>query len=160
MESKSTPSPSPKTKIDQAIDKLFAYLQRRWQLLALVILYIFFRPTFESKFVVLLQSFTPSWGSFIVWCGIIVTALAYTYVLCRRRYVISEGVLSWTAVLLVGWAYYRFIGVEDYVTTPTRIPGNTWYMLRRLPSFLRGLYGICSMVVASASHKIQARGSE
>lgn len=123
MESKSTPSPSPKTKIDQTIDKLFAYLQRRWQLLALVILYIFFRPTFESKFVVLLQSFTPSWGSFIVWCGIIVTALAYTYVLCRRRYVISEGVLSWTAVLLVGWAYYRFIGVEDYVTTPTRIPG-------------------------------------
>ena len=74
MESKSTPSPSPKTKIDQFIDGLFAYLQRRWQLLALVILYIFFRPTFESKLVALLQPFEPSWGSFIVWCGIIVTA--------------------------------------------------------------------------------------
>ena len=123
MESKSTPSPSPKTKIDQFIDGLFAYLQRRWQLLALVILYIFFRPTFESKLVALLQSFEPSWGSFIVWCGIIVTALAYTYILCRRRYVISEGVRSWTVVLLVGWVYYRFIGVEDYVATPTRIPG-------------------------------------
>lgn len=123
MVSKSTPSPSPKTKIDQFIDKLFAYLQRRWQLLALVILYIFFRPTFESKLVALLQPFEPSWGSFIVWCGIIVTALAYTYVLCRRRYVISGGVRSWTAVLLVGWACYRLIGVEDYVATPTRIPG-------------------------------------
>ncbi len=123
MESMSTPSPSPKTKINQVIDALFAYLQRRWQLLTLVILYIFFRPTFESKLVALLQSFEPSWGSFIVWCGIIVTALAYTYLLCRRRYVISGGVRSWTVVLLVGWAYYRFIGVEDYVTTPTRIPG-------------------------------------
>ena len=123
MESKSTPYSSPKTKIDQVIDGLFTYLQRRWQLLALVILYIFFRPTFESKLVALLQSFEPSWGSFIVWLGIIVTALTYTYVLCRRRYVISEGVLSWTAFLLLGWAYYRFIGVEDYVATPTQIPG-------------------------------------
>ena len=123
MESMSTPSPSPKTKINQVIDALFAYLQRRWQLLTLVILYIFFRPTFESKLVALLLSFESSWGSFIVWCGIIVTALAYTYLLCRRRYVISGGVRSWTVVLLVGWAYYRFIGVEDYVTTPTRIPG-------------------------------------
>ena len=123
MVSKPTPSSSPKTKIDQAIDGLFAYLQRRWRLLTLVILYIFFRPTFESKLVALLQSFEPSWGSFIVWCGIIVTALAYTCVLCRRRYVISEGVRSWTAFLLLGWAYYRFIGVEDYVATPTRIPG-------------------------------------
>ena len=123
MVSKSTPSSSPKTKINQVIDRLFAYLQRQWRLVALVILYIFFHPTFESKLVALLQSFAPSWGSFIVWCGIIVTALTYTYVLCRRRYVISEGVRAWTAVLLVGWAYYRFIGVEDYVATPTRIPG-------------------------------------
>ena len=123
MVSKSTPSSSPKTKINQVIDRLFAYLQRQWRLVALVILYIFFHPTFESKLVALLQSFAPSWGSFIVWCGIIVTALTYTYVLCRRRYVISEGVRAWTAVLLVGWAYYRFIGVEDYVATPTPIPG-------------------------------------
>ena len=123
MVSKSTPSPSPQTKIDQFIDKLFAYLQRRWRLLALVILYIFFRPTFESKLVALLQSFEPSWGSFIVWCGIIVTALTYTYVLCRRRYVISEGVLSWAVVLLVGWICYRFFGVTDHVAIQTRIPG-------------------------------------
>lgn len=123
MESKSTPSSSPKTKINQAIDELFAYLQRQWRLVALVILYIFFHPTFESKLVALLQSFAPSWGSFIVWCGIIVTALTYTYVLCRRRYVISEGVLSWAVVLLVGWVCYRFFGVTDHVAIQTRIPG-------------------------------------
>lgn len=144
MESKSTPSPSPKTKIDQFIDKLFAYLQRRWQLLALVILYIFFRPTFESKLVALLQSFEPSWGSFIVWCGIIVTALAYTYVLCRRRYVISEGVLSWTAFLLLGWAYYRFIDTH-YIAIPTPIAGVCYVDL--LP-----ILGSCVALVVGWSH--------
>lgn len=141
----STPSPSPKTKINQVIDALFAYLQRRWQLLTLVILYIFFRPTFESKLVALLQSFEPSWGSFIVWCGIIVTALAYTYLLCRRRYVISGGVRSWTVVLLVGWAYYRFIGVADYVATPTPIPGVCYVDL--FP-----ILGSCVAVVIYRSH--------
>lgn len=144
MESKSTPSPSPKTKIDQAIDELFAYLQRRWQLIASVILYIFFRPTFESKLVALLQSFEPSWGSFIVWLGIIVTALTYTYVLCRRRYVISEGVLAWTVVLLVGWAYYRFIDTH-YIATPTPIPGICYVDL--LP-----ILGSCGALLVGWSH--------
>lgn len=144
MVSKSTPSPSPKTKIDQAIDELFAYLQRRWQLIASVILYIFFRPTFESKLVALLQSFEPSWGSFIVWLGIIVTALTYTYVLCRRRYVISEGVLAWTVVLLVGWAYYRFIDTH-YIAIPPPITGVCYVDL--LP-----ILGSCVALVVGWSH--------
>lgn len=144
MESNSTPSPTKKTKIDQVIDRLFAYLQRQWRLVALVILYTFFRPTFESKFVALLQSFAPSWVSFIVWCGIIVTALAYAYVLCRRRYVISEGVLSWTAFLLLGWAYYRFIDTH-YIATPTPIPGICYVDL--LP-----ILGSCVALVVGWSH--------
>ena len=149
MVSKSTPSPSPKTKIDQAIDGLFAYLQRRWQLLALVILYIFYRPSFESKLVALLQSFEPSWGSFIVWCGIIVTALTYTYALCRRRYVISEGVLSCTVVLLVGWAYYRFIDTH-YIAIPTPIAGVCYVDL--LP-----ILGSCVALVVGWSHWKRAK---
>ena len=144
MESNSTSSSIQKTKIDQVIDGLFAYLQRRWRLLALVILYIFFRPTFESKLVALLQSFEPSWRSFILWCGIIVTALAYTYLLCRRRYVISEGVRSWTTVLLVGWAYYRFIDTH-YIATPTPISGICYVDL--LP-----ILGSCMVLVAGWSH--------
>ena len=47
-------------------DNLRAYLRRHWRLLALLILYIFFRPTFEEKLASLLQFFDPSWGSFIV----------------------------------------------------------------------------------------------
>ena len=144
MESNSTSSSIQKTKIDQVIDGLFAYLQRRWRLLALVILYIFFRPTFESKLVALLQSFEPSWRSFILWCGIIVTALAYTYLLCRRRYVISEGVRSWTTVLLVGWAYYRFIDTH-YIATPTPISGICYVDL--LP-----ILGSCMVLVAGGAH--------
>lgn len=117
MDSNSTPSPTPKTKIDQVVDRLFAYLQHQWRLVALVILYTFFRPTFESKLVVLLQPFEPSWGSFIVWFGIIVTALAYTYILCRRRYVISESALSWALIALLSWYHYRFNGIPQYEAT-------------------------------------------
>ena len=149
MESKSTTSSSAKTKINQFIDELFAYLQRRWRLLALVILYIFFRPTFESKLVSLLQSFEPSRGSFIVWCGIIVTALAYTYVLCRRRYVISEGVRAWNVVLLVGWAYYRFIDMH-YIAIPTPIAGVCYVDL--LP-----ILGSCVALVVGWSHWERAK---
>lgn len=149
MESNSTPSPTQKTKIDQVIDRLFAYLQRQWRLVALVILYTFFRPTFESKLVALLQSFEPSWGSLIVWLGIIVTALTYTYVLCRRRYVISEGVRFWTAVLLVGWAYYRFIDTH-YIAIPTPITGVCYVDL--LP-----ILGSCVALVVGWSHWKRAK---
>ena len=149
MESNSTPSPTQKTKIDQVIDRLFAYLQRQWRLVPLVILYTFFRPTFESKLVALLQSFEPSWGSLIVWLGIIVTALTYTYVLCRRRYVISEGVRFWTAVLLVGWAYYRFIDTH-YIAIPTPITGVCYVDL--LP-----ILGSCVALVVGWSHWKRAK---
>lgn len=149
MESNSTPSPTQKTKIDQVIDRLFAYLQRQWRLVALVILYTFFRPTFESKLVALLQSFEPSWGSLIVWLAIIVTALTYTYVLCRRRYVISEGVRFWTAVLLVGWAYYRFIDTH-YIAIPTPITGVCYVDL--LP-----ILGSCVALVVGWSHWKRAK---
>ena len=149
MVSNPTPSSSPKTRINQVIDALFAYLQRRWRLLTLVILYIFFRPTFESKLVALLQSFEPSWGSLIVWLGIIVTALTYTYVLCRRRYVISEGVRFWTAVLLVGWAYYRFIDTH-YIAIPTPITGVCYVDL--LP-----ILGSCVALVVGWSHWKRAK---
>ena len=117
MDPKSTPSPTQKTKIDQVIDRLFAYLQRQWRLLALFILYIFFHPTFESKLVALLQPFEHSWGSFIVWFGIIVTTLTYTYVLCRRRYVISESALSWALIALLSWYHYRFNVIPQYEAT-------------------------------------------
>ena len=104
------------------LERLLAYIQRQWRLLALVTLYIFFRSTFEDKIASLLELFEPNLGSFIVWLLLIVVALVYTYVLIRRRYVLSEGLRAWTVVVLGGWAYYRFVGATHYVATPTLIP--------------------------------------
>ena len=71
-------------------------------------------------------------------------ALTYTYALCRRRYVISEGVLSWTVVLLVGWAYYRFIDTH-YIAIPIPIAGVCYVDL--LP-----ILGSCVALVVGWSH--------
>lgn len=109
-------------KITTLLEHLLAYIQRQWRLLALVVLYIFFRSTFEDRVASLLESFDPSLGSFIVWLLLLVVALVYTYVLIRRRYVLSEGLRAWTVVVLGGWAYYRFVGTTHYVATPTLIP--------------------------------------
>lgn len=100
------------------VERLFAYTQRQWRPLALVVIYIFFRSTFENRVASLLESFDPSLGSFIVWLLLLVVALVYTYVLIRRRYVLSEGLRAWTVVVLGGWAYYRFVGATHYEATP------------------------------------------
>ena len=60
----------------------------------------------------------------MIWLLLIVIALVYTYVLIRRRYVLSEGLRAWTVVVLGGWAYYRFVGAIHYVATP--IPQIPW----------------------------------
>ena len=115
-------APNKPMKIATLLERLLAYIQRQWRLLALVTFYIFFRSTFEDRVASLLESFDPSLGSFIVWLLLLVVALVYTYVLIRRRYVLSEGLRAWTVVVLGGWAYYRFVGTTHYVATPTLIP--------------------------------------
>jgi len=112
-------APNKPMKIATLLEHLLAYIQRQWRLLALVALYIFFRSTFEGKIASLLESFEPSLGSFVIWLFLIVIALVYTYVLIRRRYVLSEGLCAWTVVMFAGWAYYRFVGATHYVVTPT-----------------------------------------
>ena len=138
MESKSTPSTKPATKKTSAIKRLhiyyrwlrlnpskgnvFAYPHRQWRLLSLTSLYIFFRPAFEDKLSILLVDFKPDNWSFAIWCGFIPIAIVYTCILAHRRYIISEGRLSWTVVILAVWAYYRFIDTH-YIATPTPISG-------------------------------------
>lgn len=111
-------------------DNLRAYLRRHWRLLALLILYIFFRPTFEEKLALLLQFFDPSWGSFIVWLGIIglLIALVCTHSLGYGWYLFSQKYSkSFVAILFGLWAYYHWGRVENYETIPTPIPG-VYYM--------------------------------
>lgn len=127
------------------VERLFAYTQRQWRPLVLVVLYIFFRSTFEDRVASLLESFDPSLGSFVIWLLLIVIALVYTYILSRRRYVLSEGLRAWTVVMFAGWAYYRFVGTTHYVATPTLIP-STCYM----DLFL--ILCVCVAFIAGWSH--------
>ena len=156
MVSKSTPSTKPATEKTSAIKRLhiyyrwlrlnlskrnvFAYPHRQWRLLSLTSLYIFFRPAFEDKLSILLVDFKPDTWSFAIWCGFILIAIVYTCILAHRRYIISEGRLSWTVVILAVWVYYRFIDTH-YIATPTPISGICYV---DLVPFL----GVCVAVVA------------
>ena len=139
MESNSTPSTKPATKKTSAIKrrhiycrwlrlKLFAclqklwrgrqhplvYIQRQWHTIALVALYIFFRPTFETHIAPLFAQFDPSFISTCFWYGIIIVGIVYTIILIHRKYVLSEKVLLWALVILLGWWHYRFKGIPNY----------------------------------------------
>lgn len=149
------PAPTPNKTVKKAspLARLLAYVQRQWRLLALVTLYIFFRPTFEDRVASLLESFDPSLGSFIVWLLLLVVALVYTYVLIRRRYVLSEGLRAWAVVVLGGWAYYRFVGTTHYVATPTLIPFTCYMDL-----FL--ILCVCVAFIAGWSHWMRRKSKK
>lgn len=136
-----------------SLERLLAHIQRQWRLLALVTLYIFFRPTFEGYIASLLESFEPSVGSFVIWLFLIVIALVYTYILSRRRYVLSEGLRAWAVVMFAGWAYYRFVGTTHYVATPTLIP-STCYM----DLFL--ILCVCVAFIAGWSHWMRRKSKK
>ncbi len=150
-----TPAPTPSKTVKKAspLATPLAYIQRQWPLLALVALYIFFRSTFEGYIASLLESFEPSVGSFVIWLLLIVIALVYTYVLSRRRYVLSEGLRAWTVVMFVGWVYYRFVGLTDYVPTPTLIPCTCYIDL-----FL--ILCVCVAFIAGCSHWMRRKSKK
>ena len=143
MESKSTSSTKPATEKTSAIkrlhiyyrwlrlmstkENLYGYIQRRWKLLSILALYVFFRPAFEGKLASLLESFESSWGSFIIWLILIYSLMTPTFhhntplrskihPLCKRC------PKTLVIILLGGWFYYRFIGASDYIPTSTPIP--------------------------------------
>lgn len=146
MESKSTPSTKPATKktcaikrcriyrwlrlkLSACLQKLWqsrphplTFIQRQWHTISLVILYIFFRPTFETHIAPLFSQFDPSFISTCFWYGIIIVGIVYTIILIRRKYVLSEKVLLWALVILLGWWYYRFKGIPNYEVT--KIPAE------------------------------------
>lgn len=106
-------------------DNLRAYLRRHWRLLALLILYIFFRPIFEEKLASLLQFFDPSWGSAIVWLGVIVIliALVCTHSLGYEWYLFSQKYSkSFVAILFGLWTYYHFGGAKNSRVIEPYIP--------------------------------------
>lgn len=104
-------------------ENLYGYIQRRWRLLSILVLYVFFRPVFEGKLASLLESFESSCGSFIIWLILIYSLMTPTFhhntplhPLCKRC------PKTLVIILLGGWFYYRFIGASDYIPTSTPIP--------------------------------------
>ncbi len=154
------PTTNKPMKIATLLEYLLAYIQRQWRLLALVTLYIFFRSTFEDRVASLLESFDSSLGSFIVWLLLIVVALVYTYVLIRRRYVLSEGLRAWAVVVFGGWAYYRFVGATHYVATPTLIPWVCYIDLFLVLCVCIALIAGCSYWMGRKSKKEVADNSK
>lgn len=105
-----TPAPTPNKTVKKAspLASPLAYIQRQWRLLALVTLYIFFRPTFEGYIASLLVLFHPSLVSTCIWYGLVFATICYAIILVRRRYVLSESTTLWAIIAFVGWCYYRF----------------------------------------------------
>ena len=101
-------------KLWQGRQHPLAYIQRQWHTIALVALYIFFRPTFETHIAPLFAQFDPSFISTCFWYGIIIVGIVYTIILIHRKYVLSEKVLLWALVILLGWWHYRFKGIPNY----------------------------------------------
>ena len=108
-------------------ENLYGYIQRRWRLLSILVLYVFFRPVFEGKLASHLESFESSWGSFIIWLILIYSLITLTihhntplrrkiHPLCKRC------PKTLVIILLGGWFYYRFIGASNYIPTSTPIP--------------------------------------
>lgn len=109
-------------KLWQSRPHPLTFIQRQWHTISLVILYIFFRPTFETHIAPLFSQFDPSFISTCFWYGIIIVGIVYTIILIRRKYVLSEKVLLWALVILLGWWYYRFKGIPNYEVT--KIPAE------------------------------------
>ena len=101
-------------KLWQSRPHPLTFIQRQWHTISLVILYIFFRPTFETHIAPLFSQFDPSFISTCFWYGIIIVGIVYTIILIRRKYVLSEKVLLWALVILLGWWHYRSKGIPNY----------------------------------------------
>lgn len=123
MSTKSIITPLWFSWIFQGLVQFSSYLKGHWKLLALVILYIFFRPTFEGYIASLLVLFHPSPVSTCIWYGLIFATFCYSIILVRRRYVLSEDISLWSIIAFVGWWYYRF-----------RDESNCEYKLAKIPS--------------------------
>ena len=108
-------------------ENLYGYIQRRWRLLSILVLYVFFRPVFEGKLASLLESFESSWGSFIIWMILIYSLMTPTFhhntPLRRKIHPLCKRCPKTLVIILLGgWFYYRFIGASDYIPTSTPIP--------------------------------------
>ena len=123
MSTKSIITPLWFSRIFQGLVQFSSYLKGHWKLLALVILYIFFRPTFEKKIGALLVDFNGNQDA--LYCCLILAAIAiiHAIALAVKGYTLSNGSWLWFLIVLIGWRHYRLEKVEGYELLETPIKG-------------------------------------
>lgn len=123
MSTKSIITPLWFSRIFQGLVQFSSYLKGHWKLLALVILYIFFRPTFENKIGALLVDFNRDKDALFCCLILAVIAIIHAIALAVKGYTFSNGSWLWSLIVLIGWRHYRFEKVEGYELLETPIKG-------------------------------------
>ena len=131
MESKSTPSTKPateKTSVWRHLTNATTYIQRQWYTLALVTLYIFFRPTIESKLGALFLDFNKNEDAFYCCIALGIIAVIYAILLGAKGYVLNNRIWLYFFAVLVGWYHYRFLPIENYQIAEIPIEKSIYYI--------------------------------
>ena len=131
MESKSTSSTKPateKTSVWRHLTNATTYIQRQWYTLALVTLYIFFRPTIESKLGALFLDFNKNEDAFYCCIALGIIAVIYAILLGAKGYVLNNRIWLYFFAVLVGWYRYRFLPIENYQIAEIPIEKSIYYI--------------------------------
>lgn len=131
MVSKPTPSTKPateKTSVWRHLTNAPTYIQRQWHTLALVALYIFFRPTIESKLGALFLDFNKNEDAFYCCIALGIIAVIYAILLGAKGYVLNNRIWLYFFAVLVGWYRYRFLPIENYQIAEIPIEKSIYYI--------------------------------
>lgn len=131
MVSKSTSSTKPateKTSVWRHLTNATTYIQRQWYTLALVTLYIFFRPTIESKLGALFLDFNKNEDAFYCCIALGIIAVIYAILLGAKGYVLNNRIWLYFFAVLVGWYHYRFLPIENYQIAEIPIEKSIYYI--------------------------------
>ena len=131
MVSKPTPSTKPateKTSVWRHLTNAPTYIQRQWHTLALVALYIFFRPTIESKLGALFLDFNKNEDAFYCCIALGIIAVIYGILLGAKGYVLNNRIWLYFFAVLVGWYRYRFLPIENYQIAEIPIEKSIYYI--------------------------------
>lgn len=131
MEPKSTPSTKPatkKTSVWRHLTNTPTYIQRQWHTLVLVALYIFFRPTIESKLGALFLDFNKNEDAFYCCIALGIIAVIYAILLGAKGYVLNNRIWLYFFAVLVGWYRYRFLPIENYQIAEIPIEKSIYYI--------------------------------
>ena len=124
----STKTATEKTSVWRHLTNAPTYIQRQWHTLALIALYIFFRPTIESKLGALFLDFNKNEDAFYCCIALGIIAVIYAILLGAKGYVLNNRIWLYFFAVLVGWYRYRFLPIENYQIAEIPIAKSIYYI--------------------------------